>query len=164
MGRTGHGAWNITDCDFFAQGFLKNLTIAMTQKHSRLNTNGVISYSRVFLCHRYRQVLQKTLCKKSQSVIFHTPWPVRPTCYCELAERRLSSRKRESSCLLCFQKSISRKLWILDIWCIEQKVFVFTHKLRSHHEPTRPGPTRPRRSLNAYISLNINPIKKIYQT
>ena len=60
------------------------------------------------------------------------------------------------------KKRVSRELSVLEIWCIEQKMFVFAYKIDIRGEPARPGPARPdparpgparpSRSLIAYIS------------
>ena len=46
--------------------------------------------------------------------------------------------------VLGLEQGVSRKLSIFDIWCIEQKMFVFTwiSKVRHKKKSTRPGPTR----------------------
>jgi len=61
----------------------------------------------------------------------------------ELAERSSIRGARE----LLFnvwglEQGVSRKLSIFDIWCIEQKMFVFTwiSKVRHKKNSTRPGP------------------------
>ena len=43
------------------------------------------------------------------------------------------------------KKRVSRELSVLEIWCIEQKMFVFAYKIDIRGEPARPGPARPDR-------------------
>ena len=62
---------------------------------------------------------------------------------CELAERTSIREARE----LLFniwglEQGVSRKLSIFDIWCIEQKMFVFTWISKVRHKKIRPGPAR----------------------
>ena len=66
---------------------------------------------------------------------------------CELAERTSIREARE----LLFniwglEQGVSRKLSIFDIWCIEQKMFVFTwiSKVRHKKISTRPDPNLTR--------------------
>ena len=80
----------------------------------------------------------------------------------ELAERTSIREARE----LLFnvwglEQGVSRKLSIFDIWCIEQKMFVFTWISKVRHKKIRPGPTRPEPDANwMLISRQIWHVRK----
>ena len=48
---------------------------------------------------------------------------------------------------------VSRELSVLEIWCREQKMFVFTYKPDIRGEPARPDPARPGPTVTIFDRL-----------
>ena len=58
-------------------------------------------------------------------------------------------------------RSVSRKRSILEIWCMEQKVFVLTQLVDIWSEPARPGPALPdRHAFERLITRKLSIIQK----
>ena len=61
--------------------------------------------------------------------------------YCELAERTSIREANELLFnVLVLEQGVSQKLSIFDIWCIEQKMFVFTWLSMYAIKKIQPGP------------------------